>query len=83
MARLWWDAESLNEVQFSLHNLIDNISLKLFYNPQKGWKKNWESSENLMYPPITYYWTVPLILDHSYLVGKSTSSKTDTKVPGF
>ncbi len=48
MARLWWDAESLNEVQFSLHNLIDNISLKLFYNPQKGWKKNWESSENLM-----------------------------------
>ncbi len=21
-------------------------------------------------PPITYYWTVPLILDHSYLVGK-------------
>jgi hypothetical protein len=20
--------------------------------------------------PITYYWTVPLILDHSYLVGK-------------
>jgi hypothetical protein len=33
------------------------------------------------YPPITYYWTVPLILDHSYLVGKLTSSKTaDTKV---
>jgi hypothetical protein len=27
---------------------------------------------------------VPLILDHSYLVGKSTSSKiADTKVPGF
>jgi hypothetical protein len=23
-------------------------------------------------PPITYSWTVPLILDHSYLVGKST-----------
>jgi hypothetical protein len=21
-------------------------------------------------PPISYYWTVPLILDHSYLVGK-------------
>jgi hypothetical protein len=35
-------------------------------------------------PPITYYWTVPLILDHSYLVGKSTSSKiADTKVSGF
>ncbi len=24
-------------------------------------------------PPNTYYWTVPLILDHSYLVGKLTS----------
>jgi hypothetical protein len=36
------------------------------------------------YPPITYYWTVPLILDHSYLVGKVTSSKiVDTKVSGF
>ncbi len=32
-------------------------------------------------PPITDYWTVPLIVDHSYLVGKSTSSKiADTKV---
>jgi hypothetical protein len=27
------------------------------------------------YPPTTYYWTVPLILEHSYLVGKLTSSK--------
>jgi hypothetical protein len=36
------------------------------------------------YPPITYYWTVPLILDHSYFVRKSTSSKiADTKVSGF
>ncbi len=35
-------------------------------------------------PPITYYWTVPLILDNSYLVGKLTSSKiADTKVSGF
>jgi hypothetical protein len=37
-----------------------------------------------IYPPITYYWTVPLILDCSYLVGKSASSKiADTKVSGF
>jgi hypothetical protein len=36
------------------------------------------------YLPITYYWTVPQILDHSFLVGKLTSSKTaDTKVSGF
>ncbi len=35
----------------------------------------------LRYHPITYYWTVPLILDHSFLVGKLTSSKiADTKV---
>ncbi len=35
-------------------------------------------------PPITYYWTVLLILDHSYLVGKSIKSKmADTKVSGF
>jgi hypothetical protein len=37
-----------------------------------------------LYPPITYYWTVPLILDHSYLVGKLTRSKiADTKMSGF
>jgi hypothetical protein len=37
-----------------------------------------------VYPPITYYWTVPLILDHSYLLGKSTCLKiADTKVSGF
>ncbi len=27
------------------------------------------------YLPIIYYWTVPLILDHSYLVGKLTVRK--------
>ncbi len=38
----------------------------------------------ILYPPITYYWTVPLILVHSYLLGKLTSSKiADTKVSGF
>ncbi len=36
-------------------------------------------------PLITYYWTVPLILDHSYLVGKLTSSSkiADTKCQNF
>ncbi len=29
---------------------------------------------HISYPPITYYWTVPLILDHSYLVGNLTNS---------
>jgi hypothetical protein len=27
------------------------------------------------YPPITYYWTGFLILDHSYLVGNFTNSE--------
>jgi hypothetical protein len=32
------------------------------------------TSENCFdIPPIIYYWTVPLILDHSYLFGKLTS----------
>ncbi len=26
-------------------------------------------------PPITYYWTVPLILDHAYIVGKLIRTK--------
>jgi hypothetical protein len=43
-----------------------------------------ESIWRYWYPPITYYWTVPLILDHSYLVGILTSSKiADAKVSGF
>ncbi len=34
--------------------------------------------------PITYFWTMPLSLDHPYLIGKITSSKiADTKVSGF
>jgi hypothetical protein len=38
----------------------------------------------VIYPPITFYWTVFLILDHSYLVEKLTSSKfADTKLSGF
>jgi hypothetical protein len=27
------------------------------------------------YPPITYYWTCLIILDHSYLFGNLTNSK--------
>jgi hypothetical protein len=35
-------------------------------------------------PPIAYYWTVPQILDRSYLIAKLTRSKiADTKVSGF
>jgi hypothetical protein len=51
---------------------------------EKTWYIHKYSYYPIAYPPITYYWTVPLILDHSYLVGKSTSSNiADTKVSGF
>ncbi len=34
-------------------------------------------------PPITYYWTVPLILDHSYLVGKQVRKLLMQKCQDF
>jgi hypothetical protein len=48
-------------------------------------KKKEKKEEKLgSVPPITYYWKGLLILDHSYLVGKLTSSKfADTEVSGF
>jgi hypothetical protein len=33
------------------------------------------SHRHQIYPPINYYWTGLLILDHSYLVGNLTNSK--------
>ncbi len=33
------------------------------------------SHTKLRTPLITYYWTAPLILDHSYLVGNLANSK--------
>jgi hypothetical protein len=46
--------------------------------------ENQKAHEVRTYHLITYYWTVPLILDYSYLVGKLTTSKiADTKVAGF
>jgi hypothetical protein len=35
----------------------------------------WYSVHIVYTPPITYFWTVPLILDHSYLVGNLKNSK--------
>jgi hypothetical protein len=45
-----------------------------FFEKWKEKEKNRKKTVKTM-SPITYYWTVPLILDHSYLVEKSTSSK--------
>jgi hypothetical protein len=57
-------------------NCGDNISADM-----DGWKQSCHTSKPTMYPPITYYRTVPLILDNSYLVEKLTSSKiADTSV---
>ncbi len=56
----------------SYRNILKMFSLYLSYVLSK------------IVSPITYYWTVPLILEHSYLVGKSTSSNIiDTKVSVF
>ncbi len=52
------------------------LTLVSFFFRVQGWSR--------YYPPITYYWTVPIFLDHSYLVGKITSSKiADVKVSGL
>ncbi len=45
---------------------LDGISLGCFSNGLLS---------NFINPPITYYWTVHLILEHSYLVGNLTNSK--------
>jgi hypothetical protein len=43
------------------------------YHADEGLSKSWRKS--LDYPPITYYWTVLLILGHSHLVVNLTHSK--------
>ncbi len=57
---------------------IDPTSLR------KKQRKRWTSQSNILraarwismkYPPITYYWTGLLILNHSYLVGNLTNWK--------
>jgi hypothetical protein len=66
--------------RMSLHKKIEQNNNKKTTTTNN--KNNF--STILEYPTITYYWTVPLILDHSYLDGKLTSSKiADTKVSGF
>jgi hypothetical protein len=52
----------LNEVQFTNHD-----SRKHGFKLQEAKKNN--------NPPITYYWTRLIILDHSYFVGNLTNSK--------
>jgi hypothetical protein len=55
-------------------------------SPKTSWlqKAGYQKNETCWYPPITYYRTVPLIFDHSYLVGKLSSSKiANTNVSGF
>jgi hypothetical protein len=39
------------------------------------WVLKPQGGEPFQYPMITYSWTVPLILDHSYLVGNLTNTK--------
>jgi hypothetical protein len=49
--------------------------------PYDVWSELRRNKTFSYYPSITHYWTVPLILDHSYLVGKLTGWKiADTSV---
>ncbi len=71
----------------------ENIFRGIYIYPAKSplFTKNWWQRESdfdfsnpiyrvlFKYPPITYYWTVPLILDHSYLVGKLIQKCQDFK----
>jgi hypothetical protein len=63
---------------------IDNPDIRLTYDYRstnvifslRVGKKSFMLTYYLkIYPPITYSWTVPLILDHSYLVGNCPNSK--------
>jgi hypothetical protein len=63
---------------------VDALTVLVYrtqYLIQAGFKR---TSPDVMYPPTTYSWTVPLILDQSYVIGKLTSSKiADTNVSEF
>jgi hypothetical protein len=82
MSRFWWwwvvAIDTLNKKVRCLTRFIQFLL---------SWTRRHLLSYSLSsfwYPTISYYWTVPLILDHSYLVGNLTSSKiADTKVSGF
>jgi hypothetical protein len=63
-------------IEQSTQNEIENVKWSTYIEQI--------TQNEIEYPTITYYWTVPLILDQSDLVGKSTSSKiADTEVSGF
>jgi hypothetical protein len=67
-----------------LQGCLREYPLASNFGPPHSASLKYVREKHRLYPWITYYWTVPLSLDHSYLVGKLTSSKTaDTKVSGF
>ncbi len=72
-------------IYFLFHNIYTCIyNVKITWRIKKSEFTFCRWTKKVHYPLITYCWTVPLILDHSYLVGKLTSSKiADTTVSGF
>jgi hypothetical protein len=86
---LWLTEDDMLVVARTVHGTSSKRQLENHYTPKilpalrgilvKG--QNDRVTVFAKYPPITYYWTVSLILDRSYLVGKLTSSKiADRKV---
>jgi hypothetical protein len=55
--------------------MYQKVKLQLLHKSQLSVYHAIDDLFIIMYPPITYSWTVPLILDHSYLVGNLTSPK--------
>ncbi len=59
---------------------LSKVSVSLSKSTVKNLNSCWIGESKYLvsfgsYPPITYCWTVPLILDHSYLVGNLANSK--------
>jgi hypothetical protein len=79
---IWDNSERINVY---LSQLCSSLSGGVESTPKKKEQRRiqihfWDFST----PPITYSWTVSLILDHTYLVGKLTRTKiADTKVSGI
>jgi hypothetical protein len=86
----WVDLDSLLHKQTMMTDTKSRVSQGDYFevapgvsdailNPTSNWAlicfiRQFNKENTSKYPSITYYWTVPLVLDHSYLVGNLTNS---------
>ncbi len=62
-----WLFKHINE-----HHVLQDVFINNITKTHHFWRKQLRV---VWYSTTTYYWTVPLILDHSFLVGRLTCSK--------